>query len=135
MPLIPSQFVIERTDVQLKGYLFIALGFLLLLLGAVGVLVPILPTTPFVLLASGCFAYGSPRLSAWLEHSKYFGEFIRNYKTKTGVGKSTKIKALLFLYCTLGLSFFLTSSLHLRLLLLVVAVGVSIHIFMIKTKK
>lgn len=105
-----------------------------MLLGAVGVLVPVLPTTPFVLLASTCFACGSPRLYTWLEQTKYFGEFIRNYKSKTGVQKSTKIKALLFLYCTLGLSFFLAPSWHLRLLLLVVAVGVSIHIFLIKTK-
>lgn len=120
---------------MLKRYVLVILGVLFLLLGAIGFVLPIFPTTPFVLLASTCFAYGSPHLYAWLENTKYFGEFIRNYRTKAGVSKSTKIRALIFLYCTLGLSFYLTSIFHLRLVLLVVAIAVSIHIFLIKTKR
>lgn len=103
-------------------------------MGAVGIIIPVLPTTPFVLVASACFACGSPRLYMWLEGTKYFGEFIRSYKTKAGVRKSTKIKALVFLYCTLGLSFYLAPIWHVRVLLLVIAAAVSIHILLIKTK-
>lgn len=119
---------------MLKRAIFITIGSLCLLLGGIGIAIPVLPTTPFVILASACFAYSSPRLYEWLARTKYFGDFIRNYKEKTGVQKSVKIKALLFLYCTLIISFLLSGSLHLRLFLLIVAFGVTIHILLIKNK-
>lgn len=106
-----------------------------LLLGTIGVVIPVLPTTPFVLLASGCFAGGSPTLYSWLANTKYFGEFITNYKTHAGVRKSVKIKALVFLYFMLGLSFFLVKLWYVRVILLVVAAAVTIHILLIKTKQ
>lgn len=118
----------------MKKYIVIAVGFLLLLLGAIGIAIPILPTTPFVILASACFAYSSPKLYDWLAGTKYFGEFITNYKTKAGVRKSVKQKALIFLYCTLGLSFFLVKFWHVRLVLVIVAVAVTVHILLLKTK-
>lgn len=124
----------HKGDYYLKKFVLIAAGVFFLLLGGIGIAIPIVPTTPFILLASGCFASSSPALYTWLANTKYFGEFIVNYKTKVGVRKSVKIKALVFLYCTLGLSFFLVSFWHLRLVLLVVAFGVTVHILMIKTK-
>ena len=119
----------------LKKYILLGFGFLFLLLGAIGIAVPVLPTTPFVILASGCFAYGSPALLKWLEGTKYFGEFISNYRTKTGVQKSVKIKALIFLYATLGISFFLMPLWYVRLILFLVAAAVTVHILLIKTKE
>lgn len=117
-----------------KKNLLIALGFVFLALGAIGVAIPIMPTTPFVLLASGCFAYASPKLYNWLSQTKYFGEFIINYKTKSGVRKTVKIKALIFLYATLAVSVLLINSWHVHIVLALVAIAVTIHILMIKTK-
>lgn len=113
----------------------VAAGFLFLLLGAIGIAIPVLPTTPFVLLAAGCFAYGNPALYTWLAGTKYFGEFISNYKTKAGVRKSVKIRALIFLYCGLAISFYFAPIWHVRALLLIVAVAVSVHILKMKTRE
>lgn len=118
----------------LKNYLLIGLGSVLLVLGGIGIAIPVLPTTPFVLLASACFAGSSPRLYNWLSQSRYFGEFIRNYKSGTGVTKNTKIRALVFLYATLGLSFFLVKPLFVKILLPIIAIAVTIHIMVIRTK-
>lgn len=56
------------------------LGVLFLALGAVGAVLPLLPTTPFVLLAAGCFARSSPRMHAWLLQSTLFGPVLRNWE-------------------------------------------------------
>jgi len=120
---------------RLKKYFLIGAGFLALVLGTVGIVVPVLPTTPFVLLAATCFASVSPRLHTWLVNNKYFGEFIANYQTQAGVRKSVKIKTLAVLYCTLCLSFFLVRLWYVGLILLAVAVFVTIHILRMKTKE
>lgn len=111
------------------------LGFIFLAIGAIGVAIPVLPTTPFVLLASGCFAYGSERMYTWLSNTKYFGEFIENYKNKTGVTIKTKIFALSFLYITIGFSLYFIDLIWVKLLLLLIVAGVTIHILMLKKRK
>ena len=58
------------------------LGAFFLLLGAAGVILPLLPTTPFVLLAAGCFARSSPRLHRWLLDSALFGPVLRDWENK-----------------------------------------------------
>jgi uncharacterized membrane protein YbaN (DUF454 family) len=119
---------------MIKRYLLLGAGFVLLLLAFIGAILPVLPTTPFVLLASACFASASPRLYKWLSTTKFFGEFITNYNTNAGVSRKNKVKALVFLYFSLGLSAVLSDLLHVRLILLAVAVGVTIHLVMLKTK-
>ena len=119
----------------MKKILLISMGMVCLVLGGVGLAIPILPTTPFVLLAAGCFASGSERLYQWLLQTKYFGEFIENYHTKTGVKRATKVRALVFLYIMMAISCWLVPIWHVRLLLLVITIAVTIHIFMIKTRK
>ena len=63
--------------------LLIGVGFLLLGLGAVGVFIPVLPTTPFVLLVATCFGSASPKMYKWLAETRFFGQFVENYKNKT----------------------------------------------------
>ena len=65
-------------------YIFIVCGCIAVILGTIGVVVPGLPTTPFVLLASWCFYKSSPRLQAWLLQS-FLGKYIRDYKEKGGL--------------------------------------------------
>ena len=119
---------------MIKRYLLLGAGFVLLLIAFIGAMLPVLPTTPFVLLASACFASASPRLYQWLANTKFFGEFITNYKTDAGVSSKNKVTALGFLYLSLGLSAVLADLLHVRLILLAVAIGVTIHLLMLKTK-
>ena len=119
---------------MMKRYLLLVAGFALLLLAVIGAMLPVLPTTPFVLLASACFASASPKLYQWLASTKFFGEFISNYKTSEGVSRKSKVKALCFLYLSLGISAVVADLLHVRLILLAVAIGVTIHLLMLKTK-
>ena len=119
---------------NLKKTLYIIIGGLALLLGFIGIFLPVLPTTPFALVAAACFARSSPKMYQWLVHSKYFGEFIEHYETRSGVSKQTKIKAIAFLWLALTCSTFFISFSWIWGLLFLVGSAVTIHISMIKTK-
>ena len=115
--------------------LSIGAGFLLLALGAVGVFIPVLPTTPFVLLAAACFGSASPRLYRWLSGTRFFGPFIENYKNKTGVPARSKAAALAFLWPLLILSMVMSKTPWVTALLIVIGTAVTAHILFIRTKK
>lgn len=119
----------------MRRVLLSALGLVLLGVGAVGVLIPVLPTTPFVLLAAGCFGAGNPKLYGRLAGNRYFGAFLENYRTGAGVPRAVKVQALVWLWGMLILSLLLTRSLHLALFLALVGAGVTVHILVIGTKK
>lgn len=118
---------------SIKKYVLIVLGSLSLTLGIVGIFIPVLPTTPFLLLASFCYIRSSKHLYNWLINHKVIGEYIFNYMTYRAVKLSTKIGALLFLWISLIVSMIFVSNLHLRLFLFAVGVGVSIHLYSLKT--
>ena len=74
---------------------FLLLGFASLLAGAAGIVLPLVPTVPFVLLAAFCFANSSPRLEAWLVGHRRFGPHIRDWRTSRSVSRSGKRAAWL----------------------------------------
>lgn len=84
--------------------LLLAGGWLALALAAVGAVVPLLPTVPFVLLAAGCFARSSPVLHARLLASPLFGPVIRDWEQKRGVRPRTKIVAVSMIVLSIGLT-------------------------------
>lgn len=118
----------------MKKVLLISLGGLCLLLGGIGVVLPLLPTTPFVLVAAGCFGASSPRLYNWLERSPYFGEYIRNYREHTGISRATRWRALIFLWLGMALALYFAPSALVRGILCLVLAGVSIHLLSIKKR-
>jgi uncharacterized protein len=114
--------------------LLIVIGTLCVILGLIGIFLPILPTTPFLLLAAACYARSSDRFLHWLLNNRFFGVYIRNYREGRGMARSTKILTLTALWLTLGLSAaFATSALWLRLLLAIIGTGVTIHLLRLKT--
>ena len=123
--------------------LWLVLGLVCVGLGTIGIVLPILPTTPFLLAAAACFCKSSTRLYNWLINNKWFGEYIRNYKEGKGIPMKTKIIALIVLWATIGvsnifiLSQLLPSSLVLpmQLIMLAIATGVSVHILRLPTFK
>ena len=119
---------------SLKKYLLIFAGSISLALGIIGVLLPVLPTTPFLLLSSFCYIRSSNRLYNWLINHKIFGSYIYNYLTYRAVKKSVKIGALIFLWFSLLISILIVSNLHLRIFLVAVGVSVSIHLLTLKTR-
>lgn len=107
-------------------------GMLALAAGVIGVVVPVMPTTPFLLLATACFLRGSERMRRWMLTNRWFGEYLRRYREGRGIPARTKVGAIAFLWTGIGLSatMFLESWI-VRSVLLVVAVGVTVHIALI----
>lgn len=118
----------------LKNKILIALGFVFLLLGAIGVFLPILPTTPFVLLAAGCFS-SSKRLSSWLEKNKFFGEYITNYRDREGLSTAIVVKSLSFLWIMLIISIISIHALWAAIIIPCIGIAVTTHILMIAKPK
>jgi len=117
-----------------KKILLTALGFIFLGLGTLGVVLPVLPTTPFVLLAAMCFSTGNNRLAHWLRQNRFFGQYIENYRTKQGIDLKIKVFSIAFLWVGLGISMFITQNFWMTIGLIVIGIGVTIHLLHIKTK-
>jgi len=111
-------------------------GTIFLGLGIIGIVIPLLPTTPFLLLAAYCYLRGSERMHTWLLTNKWFGEYIRNYQEKKGIPLKIKIYAISVLWITIAISaFFFTEILWVRIILVVIALAVTYHIVTFKTLK
>jgi len=120
---------------RLRRGLLISAGVLFVGLGVVGTLVPVLPTTPFLLLAAACFARSSERMHRWLLGNRVFGEYLRRYRNGEGLPLASKVTTLVLLWATLGVSASVAPLLWVRLLLLAVGLGVTIHILRMRTRR
>lgn len=117
-------------------FILISVGSLSVGLGVIGIFIPLLPTTPFLLLASACYFRSSEKHYQWLLSNRLFGSYIKNYQEGKGVPFKLKIFIILLLWLTIGYSvFFIVSSLLLKAVLIIIAIAVTIHIFIIKTYK
>jgi len=117
-------------------YFYLISGILLVGIGVIGIFLPLLPTTIFLILASICFLKSSPKANEWLRNHKVLGGYIDNYQNKTGLTLNAKIANIITLWTSISLSaFLLTEELYIRLILISIAIGVTIHLLMIKTKK
>ena len=118
-----------------RGFL-VLIGVLSVAIGAIGIFVPLLPTTPFLLLAAACFIRSSDRLYAWLIHHRWFGSYIRNYREHRAMSLPAKITVLTLLWVVIGYSaFFVVQVAWVRVLLVVIALGVTIHLLQLTTLK
>ena len=91
-------------------YLWISLGSIFVGVGFVGVFVPGLPTTIWLILAAGCYIRSSERLYNWLIENKLFGKYIKNYYDGLGMPRNSKVLAVssITLFCTLAIIFFIS---------------------------
>lgn len=119
---------------NLKKKIYICVGLLALGLGIIGVFLPVMPTVPFLLVALFCFERSSKKYHDMILNNKYFGKVLRDYYEGRGLTTSVKIKAILFLTCGMGFSFYKVQHLYLRIMLAVIWLGVTIHIILLKTK-
>lgn len=119
---------------KLKSKIWIIAGATALLCGILGTCLPVLPTTPFVLLAAFCFTKGSTKALQWLENNKFFGQILRDYRAGLGVPLSTKITSITTLWITMTLSIIVTQILWLSIILVCIGIAVTIHICHLKTR-
>ncbi len=110
-------------------FLLVAGGTLAVALGIIGIFLPLLPTTPFLLLAAFFYARGSERFYAWLIGNRWLGDYLRRYREGRSMTRRHKAITLALLWIGIGASAgFLVPQWWARLLLAIVAVGVTIHI-------
>jgi uncharacterized membrane protein YbaN (DUF454 family) len=110
-------------------------GTFFLALGLIGIPLPVLPTTPFLLLAAACYLRGSERMYRWMHTNRYFGDYLSDYRAGKGVPGKTKIYSIATLWAVIGASAYaLRENIPVVIILAVVAVGVTVHILLIKTK-
>lgn len=117
-------------------YIYITLGFIFIGLGVVGAIVPIIPTTPFLLLALWFFSKSSERWREWLLSNKWCGEYLNNYQSGNGIPLKTKAYIITLLWATISTSALCsTDNIWLQILLFIIATATTVHICKIKTKR
>lgn len=114
---------------------FIVLGFVSVGLGTAGVVLPVLPTTPFILLAAFFFARSSPRFDAWLVNHRLFGSLVRDWRAGRGLSVRAKTISLAAIALTFTITIvFAIDAAWLRVLLVMIAVSVSTYLIRLPTK-
>lgn len=84
--------------------MYVAAGFAFVAIGVLGIVLPVLPATPFMLLAAACFARGSERFYRWLLNNKTFGPTIREWRQHRSIPYRTKVFAIALMSLTLTAS-------------------------------
>ena len=103
-------------------------------IGTLGIILPLLPTTPFLVLAAICFARSSEKFHNWLLNNKCFGAYIKNYLEGKGISLRQKVIVLSLLILTIGYScIFVLDYIVGKIILLLILIGVSIHILRLPT--
>jgi len=116
-----------RLAMVLAGSAFLALGI-------IGIFLPLLPTTPFLLLAAACYFRSSQRFYNWLINNKLLGKYIRNYRDGNGISLNVKIFTISLLWITIGCSaLFAVDALFVRIILIIIAIGVTVHVLSVRS--
>ena len=119
---------------DIRKILLIFLGTVFVGLGILGMFLPLVPTTVFLLLAAYCYSHSSERFHIWLLTNRWCGKYIKNYQEGRGMTAAHKVKAMLVLWASIGFSiWFVGGRLWLTLLLLAIATGVSTHLLRLPT--
>ncbi len=117
-------------------WVLLLIGFASIFLAIMGIFLPVLPTVPFLLLASGCFARSSERFYAWLIDHSHLGPLVRPYLQGGAIPRATKVKAITLIWISIALSvLFFLETFWLRACLLAIAFGVTVYLLYLPTAK
>ena len=124
-----------RSRSQLVRVLFNLAGAIALGLGIVGIFLPLLPTTPFVLLAAACFARGSERFHQWLLANRTFGPMVQEWEGHRSLPYRTKITAIVLMSMTMAISItFFVRPVWLKVVLSLFGVGLALWMYRIPSR-
>ena len=118
---------------MVSRYVLIGLGSIFLVLGVLGVFLPVLPTTPFVLLAGACYARSSERLYEWLLNNRLLGPSIREWDENKSIGRRAKITAILMIVGSFSFTVYVMEELIIRIGLAALGIGLAVFLLMVRT--
>jgi uncharacterized membrane protein YbaN (DUF454 family) len=119
---------------DIRKAVLIFAGTMCVALGVLGMFLPLLPTTVFLLMAAYCYSRSSERFHNWLLNNRWCGAYIKNYKSGKGISMRQKISTIAVLWASIGFSIWMLSAgFWLTLLLAAIATGVTVHLVMLKT--
>jgi uncharacterized membrane protein YbaN (DUF454 family) len=127
-------FTNQKVVRMFRRWVFVGLGFLCVVLGIIGIFLPLMPTTVFLLLAAWFFAHSSPKSREWLLNHPILGKSIGNYIKHKGITRKTRLKALGMLWTTLAISMYFSWNIwYVPVLLTIIGIGVSAHLCLLNT--
>ena len=116
--------------------ILLACGFLFTFLAILGAILPLVPTTPFLIVAAACFYRSSEKFYRLIMYNRYFGNYLRDYKSGKGIPLKVKIMTLIFLWVSTLLSVFVfIPYLWLEILVIAINTAITVHILFLNTKK
>ncbi len=119
----------------MKEKIYIIIAAFFIGLGTLGIFLPLLPTTPFLLVAAYLYLKSSRRRLRWLMTHKHLGPYISSYLSKKGIPMKIKIRTLILLWGTILFSFFFaTENIYVRIMLITIATATTIHLVSVKNK-
>lgn len=113
---------------QGKRILLLILGWLSLITGIIGAFLPLLPTTPLVLLAAWCFSKSSERFHTWLIEHKYFGPIVRDWQSADGIPRRARNRAIIFMWVGMAISILIVSRFWATIGLVIIGLCVSTYL-------
>jgi uncharacterized protein len=122
-----------RNPMKIKNIIFVALGFFFLCLGVIGIVLPLLPTTPLLLLASYFFVKGSKKFEVWFKGTDIYKKHLDDFVKNRSLTKKKKIMISLFSDSMILITFILTDSMIVRVILILV-VMYKYYYFIVKIK-
>jgi uncharacterized membrane protein YbaN (DUF454 family) len=132
-PAIPTKNKRSANLNKYKKILLITAGTFFVALGITGIFIPILPTTPFILLAATLYSRSSQKFYEWIINNKIVGIYIKNYRAGKGVPVIIKILTIGLLWITIGCSvLFAIDIIFIKIVMIIIAAGVTVHIAFIK---
>ncbi len=114
-------------------YALLGIGWLSVALGVIGIFLPVLPTTPFLLLAAACFSRSSQRFYDWLVMHPRLGPWLRDYLEGNGIPRKAKVYAIVTMWLSIGISCWLVPLPWARLGMLICAMLVTLYILRLPT--
>lgn len=126
-----TEFRIEKN--KYKRLFYQAMGIISVLMGIIGIFLPVWPTTIFIILAAWFFIRSSEKYYYMLIKNKMFGRMLRNYREFRGIESQARIKSLAMLWITLSISIYLVAILWVKLILVAVGIGVTWHLLALRT--
>lgn len=129
-----AERVVETLPGPVRRGVYFTIGAGSVVLGVIGIFVPLWPTTCFLLLAGWCFARSSARAERWLHENRLFGRYLRDYREHGVISARVRLSSLAVLWIFIGVSALLIPKLWVVALLLLVAGTITAHLYSLPTE-